>query len=157
MAYCIFLKSLRILEEFRKNLCVQIPPKSLCANFQSLSKFKNPILNPKIFFPIHFSLSAQLALPAHLAFGPASPAGLPSLQAKAFLTGPSGPCVNGVSTEMCFPFRFAPSKLVAFSLLSLCQVDPTCQPLLLPYAGRPRPRRHLHSLLPVVPLTPLGT
>jgi hypothetical protein len=43
MAYCTFLKSLRTLEEFRKNLCVKIPPKSLCANFQSLGKFKNPI------------------------------------------------------------------------------------------------------------------
>jgi hypothetical protein len=40
MSYCIFLKSLRILEEFRKNLCVKIPPKSPCANFQSIGKFK---------------------------------------------------------------------------------------------------------------------
>jgi hypothetical protein len=28
MAYFIFLKYWRSLEEFRKNLCVQIPPKS---------------------------------------------------------------------------------------------------------------------------------
>jgi hypothetical protein len=53
-----FLKSLRSLEEFRKNPCVQIPPKSTCVNFQSLGKFKNPIFNLKILFPIHFSLSA---------------------------------------------------------------------------------------------------
>jgi hypothetical protein len=78
MAYCIFLKSLRSLEEFRKNPCVQIPPKSRCANFQILGKFKNPIFYPKILLPIHFSLLAQLALPSHLAFGPVSPAGLPS-------------------------------------------------------------------------------
>jgi hypothetical protein len=62
--------------------------------------------NSKILFPIHFSLSAQLALPAHLAFGLDSPAGLPSSLAEAFLAGPSGPCVDGVSTEMRFPFWF---------------------------------------------------
>jgi hypothetical protein len=31
-----------ILEEPRKNPHVKIPPKSLCANFQSLGKLKNP-------------------------------------------------------------------------------------------------------------------
>jgi hypothetical protein len=66
------------LEEFRKNPCVKIPLKSPCANFQSLGKFKNPIFNPKIIFPIHFSLLAQLALLAYMAFGPAGPASLPS-------------------------------------------------------------------------------
>jgi hypothetical protein len=40
MTYYIFLKSLRSLEEFRKNPHVKIPPKSPCANFQSLGKFK---------------------------------------------------------------------------------------------------------------------
>jgi hypothetical protein len=47
MTYFIFLKYLRILEEHRKNLHVKIPPKSPCANFQSLGKFKNPIFNSK--------------------------------------------------------------------------------------------------------------
>jgi hypothetical protein len=47
MLYCIFLKSLRILEESRKNPCVKIPPKSPCVNFQSLGKFKNPIFISK--------------------------------------------------------------------------------------------------------------
>jgi hypothetical protein len=56
MAYYIFLKSLRSLEEFRKNPHVKIPPKSSSTNFQSLAKFKNPILIHKFFF---------------LAFGPA--------------------------------------------------------------------------------------
>jgi hypothetical protein len=50
MAYFIFLKYLRSLEEFRKNSHVKIPPKSPCANFQSLGKFKNPIFNSKILF-----------------------------------------------------------------------------------------------------------
>jgi hypothetical protein len=58
MAYFIFLKSLRSLEEFRKNHHVKIPPKYPCANFQSLGKFKNPIFNLEILFS---SLSAQLA------------------------------------------------------------------------------------------------
>jgi hypothetical protein len=50
MAYYIFLKYLRSLEEFRKNPHVKIPPKSSCANFQSLGIFKNQILFRKEFF-----------------------------------------------------------------------------------------------------------
>jgi hypothetical protein len=45
-----FLKSLRSLEEFRKNPDVKIPPKSPSTNFQSLGKFKNPIFNSEIIF-----------------------------------------------------------------------------------------------------------
>jgi hypothetical protein len=51
MAYYMFLKSLRSLEEFRKNPHVKIPPKSPSTNFQSLGKFKNPIFNSEILFP----------------------------------------------------------------------------------------------------------
>jgi hypothetical protein len=51
MAYYIFLKCLRSLEEFRKNPHVKIPPKSPCVNLQSLGKFKNLIFNSKISFP----------------------------------------------------------------------------------------------------------
>jgi hypothetical protein len=51
MTYSIFLKYLRSLEEFRKNPHVKIPPKSPCANFQSLGVFKNSIFIRKgIFF-----------------------------------------------------------------------------------------------------------
>jgi hypothetical protein len=51
MAYFIFLNSLRSLEEFRKNPHIKIPPKSSCANFQSLAIFKNLIFIQKgIFF-----------------------------------------------------------------------------------------------------------
>jgi hypothetical protein len=50
MAYYIFLKSLRSLEEFRKNPHAKIPPKSPSTNFQSLDKFKNPILIQNSFF-----------------------------------------------------------------------------------------------------------
>jgi hypothetical protein len=61
MAYYIFLKSLTSLEEFRRNPHVKIPPKSPCANFQSLGIFKNQILFRKEFFP---------SLSAHPAFWP---------------------------------------------------------------------------------------
>jgi hypothetical protein len=50
MAYFIFLKYLRSLEEFRKNYHVKIPPKSPCANFQSLGIFKNSIFIQKGIF-----------------------------------------------------------------------------------------------------------
>jgi hypothetical protein len=49
MAYYIFLKSLRSLEEFRRNPHVKILPKSPSTNFQSLGKFKNPIFNSELF------------------------------------------------------------------------------------------------------------
>jgi hypothetical protein len=60
MAYFTFLKYLRSLEEFRKNPHVKIPPKSPCANFQSLGIFKNQIFIRKRIFP---SLSAHPAQP----------------------------------------------------------------------------------------------
>jgi hypothetical protein len=47
MAYFIFLKYLRSLEEFRKNPYIKIPPKSPCANFQSLGELKNQFFNSK--------------------------------------------------------------------------------------------------------------
>jgi hypothetical protein len=75
MAYYIFLKSLRSLEEFRKNPHVKVPSKSPCANFQSLGKFKNPIFNSEILF-FAFGL-AELA--AHPAVGPGGPASLSTL------------------------------------------------------------------------------
>jgi hypothetical protein len=70
MTYYIFLKSLRGLEEFRKNPHIKIPPKSPSTNFQSLDKFKNPIFNLEILFFLAFG-PADLA--AHSAFGPAGP------------------------------------------------------------------------------------
>jgi hypothetical protein len=66
MAYFIFLKYLRSLEDFKKNPHVKIPPKSPPTNFQSLAIFKNQILFGKEFS----SLSAQ---PAQQ---PAGPSGL---------------------------------------------------------------------------------
>jgi hypothetical protein len=78
MAYYIFFKSLRSLEEFRKNSYVKIPPKSPCANFQSLGKLKNPIFNLEILF---FAFD-PVDLAAHSAVGPAGPAGLSPLAGR---------------------------------------------------------------------------
>jgi hypothetical protein len=54
MTYYIFLKSLRSLEEFRKNPHIKIPPKSPCINFQSLDIFKNLIFYLEKIFPSNF-------------------------------------------------------------------------------------------------------
>jgi hypothetical protein len=64
MAYYNFLKSLRSLEEFRKNPHLRIPPKSPSTNFQSLDKFKNPIFNLEILF-LDFGPADLAAHPAH--------------------------------------------------------------------------------------------
>jgi hypothetical protein len=72
MAYYIFLKSLRSLEEFRKNPHVKIPPKSLSTIFQSLAILKNQILFEKEFF-LHFRPNRPTGQPAHLASPPSQP------------------------------------------------------------------------------------
>jgi hypothetical protein len=89
MAYFIFLKYLRSLEEFRKNPHVKIPPIFPCANFQSLGKFKN----------LSSSLSVRLPLPAHSAFGPVGP------------TGPSSPIGQ---SQLCRPKPLGPRASLAY-------------------------------------------
>jgi hypothetical protein len=88
MAYFIFLKYLRSLEEFRENPHVKIPPKFPCANFQSLDKFKNPIFNSKTFL-LHF----RPGYPYRPTRPSAQPAPLPPLlpQAEANFVGPRAP------------------------------------------------------------------
>jgi hypothetical protein len=81
MAYYIFLKSLRSLEEFKKNPHIKIPPKSPCTNFQSLGKFKNPIFIPKM---ISLQILAQLAQPSHRPVRPFSPRFLPLTSSSTF-------------------------------------------------------------------------
>jgi hypothetical protein len=61
MAYFIFLKYLRSLEEFGKNPHVKISPKSPCANFQSLGIFKNLIFLSEKEFPSTFGPIGQAA------------------------------------------------------------------------------------------------
>jgi hypothetical protein len=106
MAYHIFLKSLRSLEEFRKNPHVKIPPKSPSTNFQSLDKFKNPILIQNFLFILIFG---PVDPAARLASGPASPSATPSPQAE--IARPAHPAHASVvsSREICFPLRFTPS------------------------------------------------
>jgi hypothetical protein len=70
MAYFIFLKYLRSLEEFRKNSHVKIPPKSPCANFQSLGIFKNLIFIRRGIF-----LRFRPIRPSPALAGPLRPAG----------------------------------------------------------------------------------
>jgi hypothetical protein len=90
MAHYIFLKSLRSLEEFRKNPHVKIP-----TNFQSLGKFKNPIFNSEILFLI----SARPTLRPTRPLSPASPLAVPPLQAETVPAGPSSPRVGRVFAE----------------------------------------------------------
>jgi hypothetical protein len=98
MAYYIFLKSLRSLEEFRKNPHVKIPPKSPSTNFQSLGKLKNPIFNSEILF-LAFGPADPVARSAS---GPASPPAVPSPQAEIVSAGPSSPRVSRVFAENTF-------------------------------------------------------
>jgi hypothetical protein len=98
MAYYISLKSLRSLEEFRKNPHIKIPPKPHSTNFQSLGKFKNPIFNSEIIF-LAFSPADPTARSAS---GPASPPAVPSPQAKIIPAGPSSLCVGRVFAENTF-------------------------------------------------------
>jgi hypothetical protein len=72
MAYYIFLKSLRSLEEFRKNPHLKIPLKSPCANFQSLGKFKNPIFIRKRIL-LRFRPNRPSGQPARPASQPSQP------------------------------------------------------------------------------------
>jgi hypothetical protein len=134
MAYYIFLKSLRRLEEFRKNPLVKVPPKSPSTNFQSLGKFKNPIFNSEIIF-LAFS-------PANLAgcssSGPASPLAAPFPAGRNHLGQPIQPARRSrLRGKYVFLFR---SRLPepAASPSSLCQLGPTCQNHPLLHAGRPR-------------------
>jgi hypothetical protein len=119
MAYFIFLKSLRSLEEFRKNPHVKIPPKSPCANFQSLCIFKNSNFIRKIIFPPIPAHPAQpRAAPAHFtpqaavrALGPLGPLGLSSFDvfAKRHLFFEFAQSVNGVSSLSSVPSGPHPS------------------------------------------------
>jgi hypothetical protein len=166
MAYFIFLKYLRSLEESRKNPHVKIPPKFPCANFQSLDKFKN----------LSSSLSAQLPLPAHSAFGPASPAGpsTPVGQSQHCRPKPLGPRASLVylqkyvffidsrlpfSAPSLYPTADTWAPLVRF-VFSTMPADPgrvsTAPPLPAPPAPRLGCRRAIttphHSPQPINPL-----
>jgi hypothetical protein len=100
MAYYIFLKSLRSLEEFRKHPHDKIPPKSPSTNFQSLGKFKIQFLIQKFFFFI----SARPTLRTTRPLSPASPLATPSPVGRKRPAGPSSPRVGRVFTGNTFSF-----------------------------------------------------
>jgi hypothetical protein len=116
MACYIFLKSLRSLEEIRKNPHVKIPPKSPSTNFQSLDKFKNPILIQKfLFFP-----DFQPGRPrGPLGLWPSPPIGRAVPAGRNRPAGPSSRASVASSQEIRFPFWFTPSRAVRLSLVSL--------------------------------------
>jgi hypothetical protein len=147
MAYYIFLKSLRSLEEFRKNPHVKIPPKSPSTNFQSLGKFKNPIFNSEIIF-LSFSF-ANLA--AHLAYGPASPPAAPS---PAGQNRPDRPIQPAHRSRLHGKYIFlfgSRLPVQTASPSSLCQPSPICQMCLPHHTGRPQPLSSVPSGHPAPP------
>jgi hypothetical protein len=153
MTYYIFLKSLRSLDEFRKNPHVKIPPKSPSTNFQRLGKFKNSIFNSEILFP--YFRPGRPCSP--LGLWPSQPlASLPP-QAETILAGPPSPFLGCVFPEVRFPLWFVSSELAA-SHSSLCPAD-CCRflPSLLaarPLTSRCPMRYSLHALIPLLNLPP---
>jgi hypothetical protein len=107
MAYYIFLKSLRSLEEFRKNPHVKIPPKSPSTNFQSLDKFKNLIFNSEILFLV---ISAWSTLRPTCPLSPASPLATPSPAGRKHPAGHPACASVASSREIHFPFQITPSR-----------------------------------------------
>jgi hypothetical protein len=143
MAYFIFLKYLRSLEEFRKNPHAKILPKSPCANFQSLGIFKILIfIQKRIFFgfwPIRPGPAPPPRRPA-MARRPRAPRSAHSAQATLayFLKG-------------VFSLTIVHSGRDAFSLSRHCHVGPACQLHPLPHAGRPLPLLLVASGYPTPP------
>jgi hypothetical protein len=158
MTYYIFLKSLRSLEEFRKNSHVKIPPKSPSTNFQSLAIIKNQILFGKEFFPSLLAQSAQRpASPSGLSARPAPPPPPPFLP-QAMHTRSAHPGLRGLAVfaKSRLFFEFAQPGDDASSLCHR-QAGPTHQLHLPPSIGRSRPRRRLTSPLSATPRHPAST
>jgi hypothetical protein len=115
MAYCIFKKSLRSLE-----LCVKIPPKSPCTNFQNPCKFKNLIF---ILKEISFSfwpsmpnrLTGLLGLLAHSAH-PASSSSFSTEAGKCRRRRPfiASPRRTGLARHGATALRAAPHPTPIF-------------------------------------------
>jgi hypothetical protein len=105
MAYLIFLKYLRSLEEFRKNPHVKIPPKSPSANFESLGEFKNQIFNSKKSFFFTFG-RATLTGPLGPA-GPSPPVGRSPAHLASQSLGPRVPLAYFVEDVFFFDSRLS--------------------------------------------------
>jgi hypothetical protein len=139
MAYYIFLKSLRSLEEFRKNPHVKIPPKSPSTIFQSLAIIKNQIFNSEILF-FYFGPADLAAHPAGLS---AQPAHWPRRPHRPKPSRPAHPARASVasSRKIRLPFWIAPFEPAA-SPTSLCQPGPRCPFHPPPSAARACQRHH---------------
>jgi hypothetical protein len=115
MAYFIFLKYLDSIEDFRKNPHVKIPPKSHCANFQTLDIFKNSIFNQKRFC-FNFQPNRPSGQPAIFflllhrsrARKPPPPAGLVPPPSSAPTTSTGGK-ITTASLLLHFPTKRHPS------------------------------------------------
>jgi hypothetical protein len=157
MAYYIFLKSLRSLEEFRKNPHAKIPPKSPSTNFKSLGKFKNPIFNSEILFPCFRpgQPCGTLGLwPSQL------PLAFPLLQAEAHRPAQAAQPTRavGIITEVRFLLGFTSSALYPSltwgTLLSALSSPPRRQTPAVKPPRRRSPRRRLRASDAVKPLPP---
>jgi hypothetical protein len=100
MAYYIFLKSLRSLEEFRENPHVKIPLNLLLQISKALVNSKIQFLIQKFFFLI----SAWPTLRTTRPLGPAIPLAAPSPAGRKRPAGPSSPRVGRVFAESTFSF-----------------------------------------------------
>jgi hypothetical protein len=170
MAYYIFLKYLRSLEEFRKNPHVKIPPKSPCANFQSLGKFKNRIFNSEILFlrfrpgrpcgPLgrwpsrpRWPLSSR----GPNSTLPAQPARLSMAYLRKYIF-PFGSHLPSWSPPSCLSIKWA--RAVSFVFLPhRPTVATSSRRLRPPRAAQPltsrcRARSSLHALIPLLNFTP---
>jgi hypothetical protein len=159
MAYYIFLKSSRSLEEFKKNPRVKIPPKSPSTNFQSLDKFKNPILIRKFFFP-----DFQPGRPrGPLGLWPSQPIGRAVPAGQNRPAGPSSPRVGRVfagntfsSSVQAFPSRPPPPRFSDKRAPAVSSV-PHLQPPELAHAvtdSRPPSAAQLRTSGAIEPLPP---
>jgi hypothetical protein len=146
MAYFIFLKSLRSLEEFRKNPHVKIPPKSHCANFQSHGIFKNQILFRKEIF---FVTSGPAA--AHSFFFSRAP---PLPTGPRPHDQPSRPACRWHPAESSPPPQEDASSRAAFALSS--RPADRWTPHVIPHL-RPARARLRHHHLPSLPAPPSPT
>jgi hypothetical protein len=137
MAYYIFLKSLRRLEEFRKNPIVKIPPKSPPTKFQRLAIIKNQIFIQKRIF-LHFGPKRPSGQSARPASQPGHPPGARLLpQAAHARSAHPGLRGLGVIARRRLFFEFAQPDGYAFSLCHR-HAGPTCQLRHLPRTARPR-------------------
>jgi hypothetical protein len=134
-----FLKSLRSLEEFRKNPHVKIPPKSPSTNFQSLAIIKNQIFIRKRIF-LHFRPIRPSGQPAYSASRPTPPPDLCSVARPSWPAQGSRlpPCDHGCRNLPHVPSLYG-RPLPLLNPSHNQDLQPLfAPPTLIPTAGRSR-------------------